>query len=194
MTARNARKPTSPAAARKRGTAKGTARAGPAPGYDPSVVTSLDAFRRILRALRLAARETLATSGLSAAQLFVLTALAEDDEASMSQLAERTMTDRSSVAAVVDRLVERKLAHRRTSVHDRRRAAVSISAKGRALLAKAPAAPTVHLMTGLRDLPPSRRRRLAMDLRLLTKAMGIDTGSAGMLFEDAVPRKDGKRQ
>lgn len=183
----------SPAAARKRSTKTETVRAGPAPGSDPSVAMSLDAFRRILRALRLAAHETLATSGLSAAQLFVLAALAEDDEASMAQLAERTLTDRSSVAAVVDRLVERKLAHRRTSVHDRRRAAVSITPKGRALLAKAPAAPTVHLMTGLRALPPARRRRLALDLRLLTTAMGIDTGSAGMLFEDTVPPKSRNR-
>ncbi|MEP6622655.1 MAG: MarR family transcriptional regulator [bacterium] len=134
---------------------------------------SIDAFRRILRALRLAARETVNTSGLSPAQLFVLNALGEEEEASMSELAARTMTDRTSVAAVVDRLVERRLAARRTAKHDRRRAAVTLTASGRSLLRKAHPAPTVALMDALRSLPSTRLRRLSSDLTQLTKEMGI---------------------
>jgi DNA-binding MarR family transcriptional regulator len=148
------------------------------------VATSLDAFRRVLRALRVAARDTLATSGLSAAQLYVLRALADDADASLSELAARTMTDRTSVKAVVDRLVAAGLVTKRTSAQDRRRAAVRITPKGHTVLRGAPRPPTALLLEGLEQLDPTDLRRLARGLRALTRAMQIDGERAGMLFED----------
>src|SRR4051812_30099256 len=84
----------------------------------PTVLASVDAIRRILRALRLAARQTQMVAGLSAAQLFVLRALEDGEQASLSELATRTMTDRSSVASVVDRLLEAGLVVRGTAKAD----------------------------------------------------------------------------
>src|SRR5450755_755169 len=107
-----------------------------------AVAESIDAFRRILRALRIAARDTLATTGVSAAQLFVLGALVDGADASLSDLAERTMTDRTSVTAVVNRLVDGGLVTKETSAEDRRRAAVRITARGRTVLRGAPRPPT----------------------------------------------------
>src|SRR3954471_2852204 len=89
-----------------------------------AIVASVDSIRRVLRALRIAARDTLATAGVSAAQLFVLRALVDGDAASLSDLAERTMTDRTSVTAVVDRLVQGGLVTKGTSDEDRRRASI----------------------------------------------------------------------
>jgi DNA-binding MarR family transcriptional regulator len=149
-----------------------------------AVATSLDALRRVLRALRVAARDTLATSGLSAAQLYVLRALADDADASLSELAARTMTDRTSVKAVVDRLVAGGLVTKKTSMQDRRRAAVRITPKGRTVLRGAPRPPTALLLEGLERLDPGDVRRLARGLRALTRAMQIDGEPAGMLFED----------
>ena len=51
--------------------------------------------------LRVAARMTEARAGLSAAQVYVLTAVANGGEASVNELAAQTMTDRSSVASVI---------------------------------------------------------------------------------------------
>jgi DNA-binding MarR family transcriptional regulator len=149
-----------------------------------AVATSLDALRRVLRALRVAARDTLATSGVSAAQLYVLRALADDADASLSELAARTMTDRTSVKAVVDRLVEGGLVTKKTSTEDRRRAAIRITPKGRTLLRGAPRPPTALLVDGLEQLEPAQLRRLARGLRALTRAMKIDEDRAGMLFEE----------
>ena len=149
-----------------------------------AVSTSLDALRRVLRALRVAARDTLVTSGVSAAQLYVLRALSDDAEASLSELADRTMTDRTSVKAVVDRLVEGGLVTKRTSTEDRRRAAVRITLKGRTVLRGAPRPPTALLVEGLELLEPADLRRLARGLRALTRSMRIDEERAGMLFED----------
>ena len=147
----------------------------------------MNAIRRILRALRLAARQTQTSSGVSAAQLFVLRALAARDSASLSELAESTMTDRSSVAAVVDRLLDGGFVKRETSREDRRRASITITSAGRAMLKRAPKPPTALLMAGLEGLSPSRLHALAGGLSALSREMGLEHGPAGMLFEDGVP-------
>lgn len=148
---------------------------------------SVDAFRRILRALRVAAGRTQADAGISAAQLFVLQALADGRECSLSEIAARTMTDRSSVASVVDRLLESGLVSRRPSSADRRRAAISLTRKGSTLLRRAPDAPTALLVTGLHSLSDRQLTSLAAGLTTLTRAMGLNEEPPGMLFDDAVP-------
>lgn len=164
--------------------------------HERAVSESVDAFRRILRALRLAATKTQMVAGVSAAQLFVLRALQDGTEASLSDIASRTMTDRSSVAAVVDRLVEAELVERGTSGADRRRAAITITTAGRKVLRRAPEPPTSLLVAGLRQIDEAQRRALAEGLRALTDAMGLSEQEAGMLFEDhddAVRRRTRRR-
>ena len=157
----------------------------PAPlSQRPGVSVSVDAFRRILRALRLASRQTEATAGISAAQLYVLQALGDGAEASLSQIAARTMTDRTSVAAVVERLVAGGLASREPSRVDRRRASICISAKGRSLLRRAPRAPTALLVEGLEGLDSRKLASLSSGLVALNRAMGLVDQPAGMLFDD----------
>ena len=158
-----------------------------------ATATALDAIRRISRALRLAAQETQSAAGVSAAQLFVLHALVDGAEASVSELAERTMTDRSSVASVVERLLTAKLVSRATSDSDRRRAAITITAKGRAVLRKAPTAPTQLLLDAIATMPKGDVRGLANGLSSLVSAMGIDRGPSGMLFEERIPKARSSR-
>ena len=149
-----------------------------------AIVASVDSIRRVLRALRIAARDTLATAGVSAAQLFVLRALVDGEAASLSDLAERTLTDRTSVTAVVDRLVQGGLVTKGTSDEDRRRASIRITPKGRTVLRGAPRPPTALLVEALERVEPAELRRLERGLRSLTHAMGIDGEPAEMLFED----------
>ncbi len=150
------------------------------------MTASVDAFRRILRALRLAATKTQMAAGLSAAQLFVLRALQDGAEASLSEIAVRTMTDRSSVAAVVERLLAAGLVARDTSRIDRRRAAIVVTAEGRRMLRRAPEPPTALLVAGLEQISPAQLEELAEGLRALTDAMGLSGQKPGMLFEDTV--------
>lgn len=145
----------------------------------------MNALRRILRALRLAARETQVAAGLSAAQLYVLHALRDGEEASLSDLAIRTMTDRSSVAAVIDRLTERSLVVRGTARSDRRRAAITITAAGRAVLRGSPQPPTALLVAALSSLPAARLAALGTGLTALAEKLGVADEPAGMLFEDS---------
>ena len=153
-------------------------------GRDTDTAAAVDALRRILRAMRTAATETQAALGISAAQLFVLSQLTGADALSINELAARTLTDRSSVAAVVDRLVGRGLAERSASPRDRRRAEVRITPAGRELLAAAPTAPTALLVSGLERLADDELRDLAASLGRLVAAMRLETTPAAMFFEE----------
>src|SRR3989440_12814736 len=80
-----------------------------------------DSIRRIVRVLRLSARHTEKTFGLSAAQLFVLHKLAEHDAPQTpGDLAGKALTDQSSVSVVVQRLVDRGYVQRVRSTQDGR--------------------------------------------------------------------------
>ncbi len=158
-------------------------------GRRDDVATSVDAFRRVLRELRLAARKTEMTTGLSAAQLFVLSAVAATPGCSVNEIAVVTMTDRSSAAAIVDRLVEQGFVTRERAGEDRRRASIAMTDRGRRATGKAPVVPTALLIAGLRSLTAKQLGELARGLVALTHGMGVAEGPAGMLFEDSKPRR-----
>jgi DNA-binding MarR family transcriptional regulator len=157
-------------------------------------VEVVNGFRRILRSLRQASSETQVKAGVSAAQLFVLTQLAQADVLSVNDLAERTLTDRSSVASVVDRLVERGLAARTRSPRDRRRAAIACTAAGRRLVRQAPPPPTKRLLHGLKDLEEQELNELARLLTRLVHAMGLESAHPTMLFEGDTEQPAQKRR
>ena len=149
------------------------------------VADAVDAFRRILRELRVVARRTELATGLSAAQIFVLSAADVAPGCSINDLAKATMTDRSSVATIVDRLVETGHLTREASGDDRRRASISLTPRGRRAIKTAQSpAPTALLIQGLEKLPTQRLRELARGLAALTTGMGIADQRAAMLFED----------
>ena len=149
-----------------------------------NVTLAIDAMRRIMRELRLSARKTEMSAGLSASQGFVLAVLAARDGMSVSEVARATMTDRSSVAAVVDKLVELGYAARTPSPEDRRRAAITCTPSGRRALRRAAPPPTVILIDAVRALSDADQHRLALGLTALTRALGIDDQPAGMLFDE----------
>ncbi len=152
----------------------------------------LDSVRRLVRFVRTSAASSSGTLGVSAAQHFVLHALADAGVLSVNELAERTYTDQSSVSVVVRRLVEQGLVDRRRSDQDGRRVDLALTARGRALLAGAARAPTADLVDGVARMSRADRKRLAAALSGLLKAMEIDATPAPMLFEDA-PRRRGRR-
>src|SRR5688572_6178074 len=152
------------------------------------VTACIDAIRRIVRALRVSAQRTQRRVGVSAAQLFVLAQLEPERELSLGDLADRTLTDRTSVAAVIERLVAGGLVVREWSTDDLRRAAVRITPAGRRLLRRAPEAPTTTLIAALESLPADTLKMLGAGLTELTGAMGLSTKPARLLFDDAPAR------
>lgn len=150
---------------------------------DP-IASSVASIRRLVRVLRLTARRTQSLAGITAAQLFVLQQLGDDASLSLNELAAKTLTDRSSVADVVDRLEAERLVDRAVDPSDRRRAAVRITPAGRRILARAPDAPTTTLIAALKTLSPRDRVTLAESLIRLNTALGAADEPATMLFAD----------
>ncbi len=163
----------------------------PTPDRRQATVTALDGLRRIVRALRLAAGSAEQATGLTAAQLFVLQAVRAEPGCSLTAVAARTLTDRTSVRGVVERLVERGLVERRPSAVDRRSVALVATPAAEALLVRAPHPPTRRLLDGLDALGDRELRALARGVHALVRRMGIDGEPATMLFDDGAESRGG---
>ena len=157
------------------------------PATDPTVIEIVDAVRRIIRIFRLSSRGAERELGISGAQLFVLERLAERPDASLNDLAERTLTDQSTVSVVVARLVRRGLVRRRRSRADSRRLELALTPAGRALLRGSPMPMQVRLIEALARLRRTERTRLAVLLQQVVAAMGAAHEPATLIFDTIGP-------
>ena len=153
-------------------------------GVDAESAAVLVALRRVVRYLRLADRAAEAACNLSAAQLFVLRAVAEMPGMSLAELARTTVTDQSSVSTVVARLVQRRLVQRRPSARDRRRAELRVTAAGERVLRTAPRVPQREMIAAIRAMSAVRRGELVRALEGLVSLIGASEVAPRMLFED----------
>jgi MarR family transcriptional regulator, lower aerobic nicotinate degradation pathway regulator len=152
---------------------------------DPEVARAvLDSIRRIVRHLRESSRAAEKSLGIGGAQLFVLQVLAREGSLSVNALAERTLTHQSSVSMVVARLVESGLISRARSRSDARRLELALTARGRAVLRRAPLASQQDLIRGIERLAGRERRALAAGLGALVAAMGLAATPPTMFFHD----------
>src|SRR5690349_21643921 len=133
------------------------------------IVTALRALAQVLRT---GAGEATRRTGLSSAQLFVLTKLGDAPAPSLNALARRVHAHQSSVSVVVDRLVRQGLVHRIPDPADRRRKMIELTPKGRALLRRAPATVQSALVQAIASLPEAGRRTLATGLERIVRKVG----------------------
>ena len=144
---------------------------------------AMDSLRRVVHALRVATRASERAFGLSGAQLFVLRQLSVTSGQSLGDLAARTRTTQSSVSEVVARLVRNGLVSRAPSARDRRRAVLSLTAGGEALLANAPETIQERLLRGFESLDERARQGLADGLESWLTASGLDDVAPTLFFE-----------
>lgn len=144
----------------------------------------LDAFRRIVQALRQASKDSEKSIGLSTAQLFVLRQTAESKEPlSINQLADRTATHQSSVSVVVKKLVELGLLSRRPAARDARSLEISLTDKGRASLAQLPPLIQDRFLEGFERMSAAEQQALVTGLQAFISATGLEQAPA-LFFED----------
>ena len=143
-------------------------------GRSDDIGVILDALRSIVRELRLASREAEQRVGVHGAQLHALRQLSDSPSMSLTELAERTHTDISSVSVVVSRLVEQGLVARKAADEDRRRLSLALTARGRSLLRRAPEAGSSRLLTAAAHLSDREVRALASGLGKLVAGLARD--------------------
>jgi DNA-binding MarR family transcriptional regulator len=149
----------------------------------------VNGLRRITQALRLSSSVVQDTLGITGAQLFVLQQLADRPGASLRELAERTLTDQSSVSVVVSRLVAAGHVARRISQSDGRRTELSLTDSGRWMLGRAPELAQSRLVAALRAMPASRLRIAASVLDHAARAVNPARAPTEMFFEPAPRRR-----
>ena len=147
----------------------------------------LDSIRRLVRLLRLSDRVAQSELGLSAAQLFVLQELAKTPALSLNDLAERTLTDQSSVSVVVTRLVKSGHVSRDRDPRDARRLLLNLTKNGRAIVQKAPLAAQKRVLEALERIPHAARRGFADTFVRLIEELGAAKGVAPMMFDEETP-------
>ena len=155
------------------------------PDQDADLRRVFDALRWIVRELRLAQSPVGPAAGLSAAQIFVLHILKEHGGLSMGDLAERTVTDPSSVSVVVRKLHDKGLVGKRPSPEDHRRLLVTLTAAGARVTEQSPIPVQQVLMERMARLAPGQLHSLA-DL-LEQVAPPREGAPAPMFFQDRCP-------
>ena len=144
----------------------------PRDGADDRAI-ALTTLRALFGALTQSARGIESRTGITNAQLFLLRQLTTADPLSINQLAARAHTRQNTVSSVVGRLVGAGLVESTRASDDARRAALSLTAKGRRMLARAPASPTEMLIAGIDSLSRRDARALADGLRALVDALDL---------------------
>lgn len=146
----------------------------------------LDSIRRLVRFLRINDRASQTQVGLSGAQLFVLQELGRTPALSLSEVAQRTMTDQSSVSVVVTRLVDAGFVTRDRDPDDGRRLVLNLTTNGKAVLKRAPVAPQERILEAMERFPAQDRKRFAEVFARLIEEIGEGGGTVPMIeFDDA---------
>jgi DNA-binding MarR family transcriptional regulator len=134
--------------------------------------------RALLGALSQSARAVEERTGLTNAQLFLLTQLVQHGPLSVNELAARVKTGQSTVSIVAGRLERAGLVERTRSETDRRRVMLRASRAGQRLLKQVLAPPLPDLRVAIEALTPSEYRALTVGLRALLRALGVSARGA----------------
>ena len=158
------------------------------------VSRALNALRRMVRGLRAAAEAVERDLKISAAQLFVMSELAQSPDQSVKDLAEVTMTTHSTVSEVVSGLLAKGLLTRSVDPADGRRSVLRLTRQGASLLRRSPRAIQQDLIEGFGSLRATERRAIAAGLEKWIEASGLGSTRSAMLFEKPLTHKSGRQK
>lgn len=109
-------------------------------GDDPGELSHevLIALRRIIRAIDIHSRRLSKDFGLTGPQLLLLNEMAADGRMLIGELARKAHLSQATVTIIIDRLEDRCLVGRERDERDKRRVWVSLTEKGKRVLAEGP--------------------------------------------------------
>lgn len=142
-----------------------------------------DLLFRVEQHRRALLADALAHRDLTLTQWIALCALAKDGARSMTELAQGTAIDRTSLTRTIDNLIQRGLVARYTPPRDRRTVMVVASSEGQGLAAEV----LVELETlqnqWISNFTETERERLADDLRKLLGGLAGPSGKPHLVGE-----------
>jgi len=135
---------------------------------------TVEMLHQIFQSVDLFSRQTLRDFGVTGPQIWALRPIDDGDVVSMGDLAQRMHLHMSTVSGIIDRLESARLVTRERSESDARVMDVRLTARGRALLAKAPEPPRSKAARGLQRLSPKELDRVHSALLLIARAMDVE--------------------
>jgi DNA-binding MarR family transcriptional regulator len=146
------------------------------PGSDPQEALSetVEMLHQIFQAVDLFSRQALRDFGVTGPQIWALRTIDDGDVVSMGDLAQRMHLHMSTISGIIDRLESARLVTRERSAADARVMDVRLTARGRALLAKAPEPPRSKAARGLQRLSPKELSGVRSALLLVARAMDVE--------------------
>jgi len=164
--------------------------------YDLRILSSL---RRIIRSVDIYSRRLAQEHGVTVPQLLCMLKVDELGPVTQKELSEAVFLSPSTVVGIIDRLEKAEIFTRERSVRDRRRVRISLTEKGRRMVAQSPSPLQESLVNGIDSLPELERATIALSLERIIelideKAEDVvlpDPRSAPVL-ETAADLKEGK--
>ena len=136
-----------------------------------------------MAALYRSARSVESRTGRTNAQIAVLRVVARLGGASVNDVAARVRVGQSTVSTVLSRLERARLVRKRRSSADAREVCVEITARGKALLRRAPRPATELLLRAVEGLSPAEAARVADALEPVVRRLRRGRAAPPMLFE-----------
>ncbi|MEW9807107.1 MarR family winged helix-turn-helix transcriptional regulator [Mesorhizobium sp. ZMM04-5] len=148
----------------------------PPPLPPEEMLPLLKSIRRIVRASDLGSRALQKTSGLTAPQLAVLTAVGSLGEISTTRIAEQVDLSAATVVTILDNLERHQLVTRHRSSEDRRIVFTRTTPAGVAVLARALGPFSEAFARRFAALAPDHRRRMVKTLAELADLLNAADG------------------
>lgn len=136
--------------------------------YDLQVLNSL---RRIVRSVDLYSSSFISKYKFTAPQLHCLLAINENQQITISRLAEEVYLSASTVVGIINRLEDKNLVVRERDNQDRRIVNISVTSKGKKVIQNTPLPLQDNLAKSLSDLPQSEQATIAQSLKRIVDLM-----------------------
>lgn len=151
----------------------------------------LQSIRRIVRRIAVHSRKMAVDTGLTVPQLLVMRAIRElsGEEVSLASVAARIQLSRSTVSAILERLVRADLVRRDRSTRDRRRVNLTLTRVGEECLDSLPGPLQDRFLKRIAALPHDEQEQLLDSLERVVELMDADElDAAPMLVPGAAIR------
>lgn len=151
-----------------------TTERSPRSDREETLSQAVEMLHQIFQAVDVFSRQTLRDFGVTGPQIWALRTIEEAGIATMGDLSQGMHLHMSTITGIIDRLEAAKLVNRERSSSDARVTELSLTAKGRIILAKAPEPPRSKAARGLRRLTPKQLRQVRSSLIHIAEAMDVD--------------------
>ncbi len=131
-------------------------------------------FHRLFKGVDTFSKYSLRAFGVTGPQLWALRVIEEGRELTIGDLSDRMHLHISTVSGILDRLEKGRFVTRQRSASDRRVVLLKVTARGKAILARAPEPPRSRLARRLPRLSSGEIRKLLGGLHRLLDLIEID--------------------